>query len=80
MTRRFWIRYSRELLDIYFDPGSRLHVMSTDGYLLWISYGWRAERQFTINRWWFWSGPVFARPEHRVRGFQWLLFAYRRFT
>ena len=56
--------------DIYFNPGNRLRIQSDEQYLLWISWGWRAEWQFTINRWWFWP---------RIEHGQFLLFALRHF-
>ena len=67
--RTFFIRRTPQWLDIYFNPGSRLSIRSTDLYLLWISWGYRAEIQFTINRGWCW-------PRY-CDGFLW--FAFRQF-
>jgi len=67
---RFWVRRTPAWLDLYFCAGGRLRIQSTDSYLLWISWGYRAERQFTINRWWSWKSPS--------NGEFWL-FAYRVF-
>ena len=73
--KRFWIRRSDDWLDIYFDSVSKLRIQSTANYLLWISYGWRAEIQFTINRWWLWPKETLLSRIKRERRIELLLFS-----
>lgn len=58
-------------MDLYFHPTSKLRIQSTEQYLLWISYGFRAEIQFTINRWWKWPKIRFGKGR-----WEWFLFSY----
>ena len=73
--KTWWIRRTPDWLDIYFNPSSRLRIQSTSFYWLWISWGYRAEYQFTINRGWLWEGYY---PRGK-RDFEFLWFAFRKF-
>lgn len=39
--------------DLIFNPGRRLRVSIGGDILLWISWGWRAEKQFHLSRSWY---------------------------
>jgi hypothetical protein len=79
MFENFFIRSGNDWTDLYFNPGSRLRIQSTHDYLLWISWGWKASKQFTINRWWRWKRIVVGRWKSGFH-FEWGLISYRDFS